>query len=222
MSSTSMTCQPNCDLHRGGRELALRQRDHRVGERLDEIGRRIPVEIAAVGLRAGILRALCELLELLALLQRGDDFLGFVFLVDQDVANLVFLVADLALDGVVFLAQRVFRYRVRLQIVGHVCADQHGLRRQVHLGLQRRALVEPLLLGFADQQLARVEFVANGGAQFGRVGLTLGSPLLEHEVEIGLRVEVLALGRRIALRRCISLGWRRLALASCADAHGRQ
>src|SRR6185295_904124 len=89
--------------NRSGRELALWQGYHRVSERLDEIGRGIPVQIAAVGFRAGVLRAVGELLELLPLLQRGDDFLRLVFLVDQDMANLVFLVTDLALDRVVLL-----------------------------------------------------------------------------------------------------------------------
>ena len=51
-------------LHRHRRELALRQLDHRVRERLHEVARRVPVEVAAVGLRARILRALGELLEL--------------------------------------------------------------------------------------------------------------------------------------------------------------
>ena len=86
--------------------LPFGSRDHRVGKRLDEVRRRIPVEIAAVGLRAGVLRALGELLEFLALLQRDDDVLGLVFLIHEDVAHLVFLVADLRLDLIVFLAQR--------------------------------------------------------------------------------------------------------------------
>src|SRR5215831_14275166 len=51
-------------LHRRGRELALRGGNHRIGERLDEVRRRVPVEIAPVGLRASVLGALGELLEL--------------------------------------------------------------------------------------------------------------------------------------------------------------
>src|SRR5437899_3077395 len=53
-------------LHRRGRELALLQRDHGVAKRLYEIRRRIPIEIAAVGLGAGVLGALRKLFELLA------------------------------------------------------------------------------------------------------------------------------------------------------------
>ena len=111
-------------------------------------------------------------------------------------ANLVFLVADLALDLVVFLVQRGVGDRVRLQVVGHVRAHDHGLRGQVHFGLDGGILVDALFLGFTDQQFARVELVADGSAQFGGIGLALGQALLEHEVVKALRVQFLTFGGR--------------------------
>src|SRR5216117_2667379 len=71
----------------------LFQLGKRLGERLDESGRGIPVEVAALVLRARVLGLLGEVLELRPLLQLRDDFISLGFLFDQDVPGLVFLVA---------------------------------------------------------------------------------------------------------------------------------
>jgi hypothetical protein len=70
---------------------------------VDEGGRIGPAEVAATILGSGILGFLGQVLDLFALLQFGDDGLGLVFGFDQDVARLVFLVAELGRDFGVFL-----------------------------------------------------------------------------------------------------------------------
>ena len=77
-------------LHRLVGVLALLQLDHRLRE-LGHVGaRRREVEVAAVLGRARILRVLLrQVLELRAGLELGDDRLGLVFLLDQDVLGLV-------------------------------------------------------------------------------------------------------------------------------------
>jgi hypothetical protein len=177
------------------RELALLGLHHRVAERLHEIGRRVPVEVAATLLAARVLRArLRDVRELRTLLELGDHFLRLVLLLDQDVRDLVFLVAELRLDRVVFLADVGFGNRVRLDPVGDVRAHEHGLRRQVHLRLDFVLLVQALLLRLARQELARVELLAKRGAKLGRVRLPLRGAFLQHHVELRLRVQRLAFG----------------------------
>jgi hypothetical protein len=74
--------------------LALVELDHRFGELGDEAAGRGPIQVATVGGRTGVLALLLgDVFELAALLQVGDDFLGLVFGLDQDVADLVFLAA---------------------------------------------------------------------------------------------------------------------------------
>ena len=85
---------------------------------------------------------------------------------------------------------------MRFQIVRHVRADEHGLRRQVHLGLG--GLVHALFLRLTNEKLARVQLVADCLAELWRIGLSLRHALLEHEIEECGRIKILALGRRVS------------------------
>ena len=169
-----------------------------------------------VGLGARVLRAIRELLELAAFLQLDDDFLRFVFLLDEDVAHLVFLVAHLRLDRVVFLAQRGLGDRIGLDPVGDIGAHQHRLRGEVGLVLDVGGLVDALLLRLAHEQLAGVELLADRIAQLGRIRLALRQALLQQVVEVDLGIELLACGGGRGGRRCgrrgLALGRRGLVL----------
>src|SRR6185437_17171737 len=93
-------------VHGLGAELAFRKRLDRIAEWLHEVGGRAPTELTALVLRSRILRArLREVGELCPLLQLGDDLLRVGFLVDEDVTDVVLLVAALRLDRVVLLVQ---------------------------------------------------------------------------------------------------------------------
>ena len=73
---------------------------HEAGrEFLREGSRRSPVQVAAIVGGAGVLRGLGQLFELGAALDLGDGRLGVGFVVQQDVADVVFLVAGLRLEA---------------------------------------------------------------------------------------------------------------------------
>jgi hypothetical protein len=114
--------------------FALLQLDQRFAKRLDVGGCGAPAEFAALVLGAGILRLLGQIGQLLALVQLGDDGLGLVFLLDQDMARLVFDAAEIALDAFVFGLQAIVADRVGLDVFGEKGADQDGLLGQF-LGL---------------------------------------------------------------------------------------
>ena len=95
---------------------------------------------------------------------------------------------------------------MRLEVVGHISAHEHRLRRKVHFRLHAGTLVEALLLRLAHEQLARVELVAHRSPELWCVRLALGGPLLEHEFEKPRWVQILALRRRIGFGRCLLRG----------------
>ena len=137
-------------LHRLRRELALRRLHHRVAERLYETRRRIPVQVATLVFRPRIFRPrLGEVVELGAFLQLGDDFLRLVFFLDEDMADVVFLVADLRLDLFVLALELGFGNRILLDPIGDIGAHQHRLAGEIHLRLHVGRLVEPLLARLA-------------------------------------------------------------------------
>jgi hypothetical protein len=147
-------------LHRLLRGLALLQLDHRLGELGHVAGRVGPVEVAAVGARSRVLGLLLgDVLELLALLQVGDDLLGLVFLLHQDVARLVFLAAVGRHELVVLGLDLGVGHRVLLLVVGEQLADQDGLAGQFHLRLEVVAGVQAALLRFLHEDLAGDHFV---------------------------------------------------------------
>ena len=187
-------------LHRLRRELALRRRDHRVAERLDEVGRRVPVEVAALVLRARILRArLGELVELGALLQLGDDRPSprlpsrrgcgaTLYSLSPICALIVSYSLRRSASGIgFFFTQSVTYARTRT-----VC-DARSI-----CVFTSACLVEALLLRLAREQLARVELFADGVAQLRRVLAALREALLQQDVELTLRVERLVGSRAAA------------------------
>ncbi len=152
-------------LHRRLGVLALFEPGERVGERLDVVVRRGPAEVAAVVLGARVLGLLGQVLELLALLELVDDGLGVLFLVNQDVARLVFLVAVCALM-VVFLLELFVGDRVGSNVSS---GGRRSVRPggQIHLAVVFRLLVEALLFRFLGQHFAADQLFADGVAQFG-------------------------------------------------------
>src|SRR5581483_11455938 len=107
-----------------------------------EGGRGCPVEVATVGCRTGVLGLLGQIFELGTGLQLGDDGFGVFLLVHQDVAGVVFLVAGLGLELVVFGLDVGVGDRVLLQVVGDQGADDDGLAGQFQLVLDVGAVGE--------------------------------------------------------------------------------
>ncbi len=169
-----MTCQPKSRLHGCFGVLAFFQLDHGLRERLHERGLVCPAEVAAAILGTGILGLLGQILELVALLEAGDDGLGLVLGLDQNVADLVFLVAELQADVLVFLLQHLIGDRVRLDVLVEIGTDQDALTRHHHLALDLGLLVQALLLRGLHQHFAANQFFLDGLAQFRRVFLALG------------------------------------------------
>ncbi len=173
-------------LHRRLGELALFQLDQRLREGLHIGGLIGPAQIAALFLGARILRRLGQFLELLALLQLVDDGLGFVLVLDQDVARLEFLFAQRLAQAVVFVLDHLVGDRVGLDVVVQIGADQHALARHHHLGHDVGLLFEALLFGFLHEDLAAHQFLAHGTAQLRRVRLALRQLGGQQGVDAGL------------------------------------
>jgi hypothetical protein len=85
-------------LDRGLGVFALLELGQCVGERLDVSARRTPAEVAAIVLGPGVLGLLGQFGELLALVEFGDDRLGFILVGDQNVLGLVLGRAEVGLD----------------------------------------------------------------------------------------------------------------------------
>ena len=133
-------------LHRHLGVLALLELDHRVAERLHVAGGRVPVEIAAAVLRAGVLRLLrraprtCR-----PFLSSAMTAFASSSFSTQDVACLVLLVAARAAQLLVLRLELRVGDRVRLDEVGDVGVPQHLLARELELGLDVGVLREPFL-----------------------------------------------------------------------------
>ncbi len=90
VATSLITCQPNCDCTGVFGVGAHLEGDDGVGERLDHLLRIEEAEIAAIVLGAGIERLfLGDRREIAALVELGDDRLGLVFGLHQDVARLI-------------------------------------------------------------------------------------------------------------------------------------
>ena len=159
-------------LHRRVGHLALLQLGHRAAE-FRHVGVGLgEVEVAAVGAGARVLGVLLgQFLEAGAALDLGDQGLGLVLALDQDVAGAVFGAAGLGLELVVLGLRLGIGDGVLLAVVVEQLADQHALARQFHprlvVGLSRDAA----LLGLLHEDLAQHDLVA-------RLRLHLGGDLL--------------------------------------------
>ena len=173
-------------LDRRLRVLAFRQFDERIRELLDVGAGGRPIEIAAVGRRAGVLRLLGQVFELGAGLQFGDDRLRVGFLLDENVARLVFLAAGFLDEQVVLLAHFGVGGRIGLEVVLRERADEHLLARTIDLRLHFGIACDAFFLGFLHQDFACDEVFANRFLQFGRVLLTLLDHLRDDRIDLGL------------------------------------
>jgi hypothetical protein len=146
-------------LHGGLRHLALFELDQGLGE-LGHVAAGVgPVQVAAAGAGPGVLGLLLgDVLELRALLDRGDDGLGLVLLGDQDVAGLVFLAGVGGHELVVFGLDLGVGHGVVLLEVDEQLADQDGLARQFHLGLVVSRAFQAALLRLLHEDLAGDHF----------------------------------------------------------------
>ncbi len=151
-------------LHRGLGELAFFQLDHGLRELGHVAGCGRPVQVTAVGAGARVLGLLLgDVLELGALLEVGDDGLGLVFLLDQDVARLVFLARAGGGELVVLGLDLGVGHGVLLLVVREEGADHDGLAGQLHLVLELGAVGHALLLRFLHEDLAQHDFFLDLG-----------------------------------------------------------
>jgi len=160
-------------LHRRVDHLTLLQLDHRVRERLDISVRTRPVQIAAVGGRAGVLGALGQVLELGAALELLDDLLGLVFLLQEDVTGAVLPVAHLLPLRLIGGRHFGIRDRALFQFVAHQRLDQRVLALHVELELHFRLLGQAPTTGLLQEYLAANQLLLDHLAQLRRVLLAL-------------------------------------------------
>src|SRR5438067_1399655 len=121
-------------------DLAFLQAGEAGGEFRREGRRAGPVQVAAVVGGAGVLRLLGQVFELGAALDLGDDRLGVGFVLDQDVAHVVFLVAGLLGEAVVFGLHFGVGDRVLLDVIAREGVDHDGLAGVLHCLLDFRIL----------------------------------------------------------------------------------
>jgi hypothetical protein len=138
---------------------------------------RSPPFSAEPGILGVLLR---QVLELRAGLELGDDGLGLVFLLDQDVADAVFGAARLGLELVVFGLDLGVGDRRLLVDVGGEQADQDALAGDLHLLLEVVRGAEAAALGFLDQDLVGDDLVADQLVDVRRQLLAAGGGLLLH------------------------------------------
>ena len=150
--------------HRRLAGLSLAQSHHGVGKLFDIGAGRGPVQLAALGAGAGVFgRLLGDGVKLAAFFQLGNDFLGLVFLFNQDVARFVFLAGVGGGKLVVFRLHVGFRRRIVLLELRHHIVDQQVLAYQFHLGFEFVAGVQAALLAFLADDLEQHQAVLELG-----------------------------------------------------------
>ena len=146
-----------------------------------------PVEVATVGGRARILGAgLGQVFELGAELDLGDQGLGLVFLLHQDVAGAVFIAAVGGLELLVLGLCLGVGDRVLLGVVGEQLADQQALACQLHLGLVVGGRGDAATLGFLHEDLAQDDLVLDLRLQLRRARLAGLGDLAHQQIDAGL------------------------------------
>jgi len=163
--------------------LHLAQRRAEVGH--EHVGRH-PAEIASFVLAAGVFRLLGQLIPRSAFVELGDDVLGFVLFLHQDVARVEFVARVHRLDLLVGVLDLFFAHGVLGDEILEVGAHEHALTGELHLGLHFGALVEPRLLRLLGDDGAADELVLDRLAQLLVVGQPLGDLFLDDHVHVDL------------------------------------
>ena len=214
-------------LHRLRRELALRRRVHRVAERLHEVGRRVPVEIAARSFEPGSFeRALASSSNLAPFCSSAmmsfasSSFSTRMWRTLYSLSPICALIVSYSLcssdSGIGFFCDPV----------GDVRAHEHRLRRRGPSASScRRSCRGPACVASRASSSRVLSSSRTALRSSGVSCCALGEALLQQEVELALRIErLVAAGARRPSAGAAALarrGLRRLGAAACASAPAR-